>query len=238
MAKQLAVDVWSDIACPWCYIGKRRLEQALAAFAHREAVDVHWHAFELDPGAPVQRDTSRSYAERLAEKYGSAVSQAQERIDQMVEIAAADGLPFDFERIRPGNTLHAHRLLHLARERGVQDALKERLLRGYLCEGVPIGDAAALRPLALEAGLDAGEVDALLAGDAYTREVRLDERQAQQLGITGVPFFVIGRRYAVSGAQPAELMLGALERAWSELPEPLEQLGDDSPACGPDGCAS
>src|SRR5262245_47851952 len=110
MATQLSVDIWSDIACPWCYIGKRRLEAALSQFAHREAVDVHWHAFELDPSAPAQRDPSKTYAQRLADKYGMAVPQAQQRIDQMVEVAAADGLPFDFVRIRPGNTFDAHRL--------------------------------------------------------------------------------------------------------------------------------
>jgi len=236
MAKQLSVDVWSDIACPWCYIGKRRLEQALGGFPQRDAVRIHWRAFELDPNAPAQRDVSTSYAERLAAKYGSAVSQAQQRIDQMVEVAAADGLPFDFEHIRPGNTFHAHRLLHLANERGLQDALKERFLRGYLCEGAPIGDPATLLQLSREVGLDADEVETLLAGDAHATAVRLDEREAQQIGVSGVPFFRIGSRYAVSGAQPAELLLRALERAWAELPEPLEVLHADAATCGPHGC--
>jgi len=236
MARQLAVDVWSDIACPWCYIGKRRLEQALARFPQRDAVQVRWRAFELDPSAPAQRDPAKTYAQRLAEKYGSAVSQAQQRIDQMVEVAAADGLPFDFAHIRPGNTFHAHRLLHLALERGLQDALKERLLRGYLCEGAAIGDPAALLQLGREAGLDASEVEKLLAGDAYAADVRLDEREAQQIGVSGVPFFRIGARYGVSGAQPADLILRALERAWDELPEPLEVLGTEPTSCGPQGC--
>jgi predicted DsbA family dithiol-disulfide isomerase len=236
MATPLSVDVWSDIACPWCYVGKRRLEEALSRFAHRDAVDVHWHAFELDPSAPAERDPSKSYAQRLADKYGMPVPQAQQRIDQMVEVAAADGLPFDFGRIRPGNTFHAHRLLHLARARGVQDALKERLLRAYLCEGAPIGDPTALLPLALEAGLDAAEAEALLAGDTYADAVRLDEREAQQIGVSGVPFFVIGRRYAVSGAQPSDVLLRALELAWKELPEPLETVGSEAASCGPDGC--
>src|SRR5262245_56260815 len=166
LAVDLAVDVWSDIACPWCYIGKRRLEEALAKFPQRAAVRVRWRSFELDPAAPARRDPSKSYAQRLAEKYGSAVSEAQQRIDQMVEVAAPDGLPFDSVHIRPGNTFNAHRLLHLALERGRQDALKERLLRGYLCEGAPIGDPAALLQLGVEVGLDASEVEKLLAGDA------------------------------------------------------------------------
>src|SRR5262245_34768900 len=134
MAKQLLVDVWSDIACPWCYIGKRRLEQALARFEHRDAVQLRWRAFELDAAAPAEREP-RPYAQRLAEKYGMPVAQAQQRIAQIAGLAANEGLPFDFERIRPGNTFHAHRVLHLAHAHGLQDALKERFLRGYLCEG-------------------------------------------------------------------------------------------------------
>src|ERR1700742_319753 len=136
MAKTLTVDVWSDIACPWCYIGKRRFETALAQFGQRDSVVLHWRSFELDPSAPAQRDNAQPYAERLAKKYGSSVAQAEQRIDHITELAAAEGLPFDFERIRPGNTFNAHRLLHLARERGLQPALKERFLRGYLTEGV------------------------------------------------------------------------------------------------------
>lgn len=236
MAKGLSVDIWSDLACPWCYIGKRRWEQALARFPHRDQVAVRWRSFELNPGAPAQSDPAQSYAQRLAGKYGSSLAHAQQRIDQMVAVAAAEGLPFDFERIRPGNSFDAHRLLHLAHAHGLQDALKERLLRGYLCEGAPIGSPAALLQLATEAGLEPGEAQALLAGDAHAAAVRGDEREAQQLGVSGVPFFRIGAHYAVSGAQPADLFLHALEQAWGELPEPIAVLGADAPSCGPSGC--
>ena len=122
---KLRIDVWSDIACPWCYVGKRRLEQALAGFAHPSEVEIVWRAFELDPSAPRVRDASQSYAERLARKYGTHAQQAQQMIDRMVDTAAGDGLALRFDHIRPGNTFDAHRLLHLAHERGVQDALKE-----------------------------------------------------------------------------------------------------------------
>jgi predicted DsbA family dithiol-disulfide isomerase len=236
MAKQLNVDIWSDIACPWCYIGKRRFENALPQFPERAAVKVSWRAFELDPSAPAQQDMSESYPARLAKKYGNTVAQAQQRIDQVVQLAAAEGLPFDFVHIQPGNTFDAHRLVHLAHVRGLQDAMKERLLRAYLCEGVAVGDPTNLLRLADQVGLDVDEAQGVLSTDSYATAVRADQREAQELGISGVPFFRIGR-YGVSGAQPAELLLRALSKAWEELPEPLESIGDDATVCGPDGCS-
>lgn len=235
MAK-LTIDIWSDIACPWCYIGKRHLEQALDQFAHKADVEVVWHAFELDPSAPPVRDASQSYAERLARKYGMAVEQAQQRLDHMVGVAAKDGLDFRFDKVRAGNTFDAHRLIHLGHERGIQDAVKERLLRAYMTEGRAIGDRAALQELAVEAGLDAAEVAALLEGDRFAAEVRRDEATARELGISGVPFFVLGGRLGVSGAQPAEVLLGALDKAWADQPK-LETFAEGA-ACGPDGCTT
>lgn len=233
MAK-LRIDIWSDIACPWCYVGKRRLEQALERFAHRGEVEIAWRAFELDPSAPRVRDTSQSYAERLGKKYGTTPDKAQAMIDRMVDTAAQDGLALRFDHIRPGNTFDAHRLLHLAHDRGMQDALKERLLRAYLTEGAAIGEPEVLAGLAREVGLDDAEVAGVLGGDRYAREVRQDEALAKELGISGVPFFVLAGRLGVSGAQPADVLLGALERAWSEL-APAEVLAEGA-ACGPDGC--
>lgn len=235
---KLRIDIWSDIACPWCHVGKRRLETALVRFAHRDDVDVHWHAFELDPSAPRELDRTVSYAERLAKKYGSTVSQAEAQIAQMTATAAQDGLDFRFDHIRPGNTFDAHRVLHFAEARGVQDAVKERFLRAYLSEGEPIGDPETLIRLASEVGLDAEEVRALLASDAMAAEVRADEADAAALGIHGVPFFVIDRRYAISGAQTAELMLGALTQAWRKLAVPVRIVAPSAPAevCGPEGC--
>jgi predicted DsbA family dithiol-disulfide isomerase len=232
---KLRVDVWSDIACPWCYVGKRRLEAALASFPERGQVEVVWRAFELDPSAPRVRDSSTSYAQRLATKYGTPLPRAQEMIQRMVEVAAADGLTFDFDRIQPGNTFDAHRLLHLAHERGRQDAVKERLLRGYMTEGEAIGQPEVLLRLATDAGLEPDEVQGVLSSDTYQREVRADEEEAHALGISGVPFFVLGGRYGISGAQPAEVLLRALGQAWSEMAPELGHVEDA--ACGPDGCA-
>lgn len=232
---KLRIDIWSDIACPWCYVGKRRLESALERFPHRAEVDLVWRSFELDPSAPREQDTSVAYAERLARKYRKTVAEAQKMIDHLTAVARDDGLDLHFERARPGNTFDAHRLLHLAAARGLQNALKERFFRAYLCEGEPIGSPEALVRLASETGLDPELARATLAGDSHAADVRADERQAAELGIHGVPFFVLASRYAVSGAQPADLLLQALTKAWSDLPRPIETLSEGA-ACGPDGC--
>jgi predicted DsbA family dithiol-disulfide isomerase len=233
MNKKLRIDVWSDIACPWCYVGKRRLEAALAGFEHRDDVEVVWRAFELDPTAPKVTPEPVDYAGRLARKYGASVAQASEMIRNMTAVAAKDGLTFRFDRVRPGNTFDAHRVLHLAAERGVQDAVKERLLRAYMTEGEAIGDTETLARVAAEAGLDRDEVRAVLASDAWADEVRADEDEARANGIRGVPFFVFGGRYAVSGAHPAEALAKVLAEAWEECATELPE----GAVCGPDGCA-
>lgn len=227
---KLRVDVWSDIACPWCYIGKRRLESALARFDGEVAIA--WRSFELDPSAPQRHPADVPHAERLARKYGVTRQKAEAMNAHITELARADGLDFRLDRIQGGNSFDAHRVLHLARERGLQDAVKERFFRGYFTEGEAIGEPDVVARLAADAGLDAEEVRALFASDAYADEVRADEREARELGITGVPFFVLAGKYAVSGAQPSELLLRALEQAKRELPATVAE----GAACGPDGC--
>jgi len=233
--KRLRVDVWSDIVCPWCYIGKRRLEAALARFEHRDSVDVVWRAFELNPDAPRVTGPGGSHARRLAKKYGFSVADAEARLRQMTDVAAAEGLDFRFDGIQPGNTFDAHRVLHLAAERGVQGTVKERLLRAYMTEGEAIGEPEVIVRLAAAAGLEQDEVRAVLAGETYARDVRADEKEAQALGVTGVPFFVFARRYAISGAQPADVHLRALEQAWREVAG--AKAATEGAVCGPDGCA-
>ena len=247
MKKTLRIDVWSDIACPWCHVGKRRLEAALARFPQRDRVEIVWRAFELDPSAPrapgsdgAPRSANGSYAKRLARKYGKSVGQAEAMVANMTAIASRDGLDFHFEHIQPGNTFDAHRLVHLALDRGKQDAVKERLFKAYLSEGESMGDVEALVRLGAEAGLDADEVRGMLAGDAYANDVRADEAQAARLAISGVPFFVFNGRFAVSGAQPSELFDQALAQAWSELveePDAAAETFAEGAVCGPDGCA-
>lgn len=231
---ELRIDVWSDIACPWCYVGKRRLESALRLFPHAEDVEVVWHAFELDPGAPKERDPRVSHVERLAKKYGMSVEQARKNNARLVDTAREEGLAFDFQHIRSGNTFDAHRLVHLGQRHGRQDAIKERFLRAYLEQGQLMSDHGTLLRLAVEAGLPEGEVADVLASDQFTEEVRADEQQASELGITGVPCFVLDGRYAVSGAQSPQTLLDALNQAWSER-EPKQEFAEGA-VCGPDGC--
>jgi predicted DsbA family dithiol-disulfide isomerase len=207
----MQVDIWSDVVCPWCYIGKRRFENALARFEHRDQVQVVFHSFELDPQA--QPRPAGSNADRLAAKYGISREQAVQQNERLARMAAAEGLDFQFDHVQPGNSFDAHRVLHLAKEQGKQAQVKERLFRAYFTEGEQIGDRETLIRLASEADLDVRQV---LASDDYTEAVREDERLAADLGITGVPFFVLNGRYGVSGAQPTDLLLGALEQVWKE----------------------
>ena len=234
----LKVEIWSDVVCPWCYIGKRRFEAALARFAHRDEVELVWRSFELDPAAPPSPAEQGRYVELLAAKYGRSLEQAQQMLDAMTATAAQEGLEFRFDVARPGNTFDAHRLLHLALAHGVQDALKERLDRATFHEGSPASDPAALRALAVEVGLPAKEVDEVLASDRYADSVRRDEAQARAYGISGVPFFVVDGTYGISGAQPAEVVLQALETAWAERsPLTLVAAGGSAPGCEGDACA-
>src|SRR5438552_529404 len=182
------IEIWSDVVCPWCYIGKRRLESALARFAHRDDVEVVWRSFELDPTAPAIR--TDDHAERLAAKYGISREQALANHARLTQLAAQEGLAFDFGKSRSGNTLDAHRLLHLARERGVQDDVKERMFHAYFTEGEAIGDPETLLRLVSETGIPAADARAVLGSDAYAEDVRAEESEARELGINGVPFFV------------------------------------------------
>jgi predicted DsbA family dithiol-disulfide isomerase len=228
----MQVEIWSDIACPWCYVGKRRFEAALAEFEHRDEVTVAWRSFELDPGAPAER--GGDHAEHLARKYGSTVEHARAMHDHITGIAAEEGLDFRFDRVRGGNTFDAHRLVHLAAAHDLQDAMKERLMRAYLTEGELMSDHAALTRLAVEVGLPEDETREALATGRFADEVREDQRTGASLGITAVPFFVVNREIAVSGAQPPEVFLALLERARPEQPE-LAVVADGD-ACGPEGC--
>jgi len=210
----LTVEIWSDVVCPWCYIGKRRFEAALAAFEHADEVTVMWRSFELDQEAPKVAEGTAT--ERLAAKYGMSLERAQQLHAEMTERAAQEGLDFRFDLARGGNTFDAHRLIHLAATYGHQAAAKERLMRAYFTEGEPIADPETLIRVVAEVGVDPVEARDVLQTDRFAEDVREDELLASQLGIQGVPFFVLDRRYGVSGAQPPEVLVQALERAWGE----------------------
>jgi predicted DsbA family dithiol-disulfide isomerase len=230
----LRLDVWSDIACPWCYIGKRRLEAALKEFPERAAVQITWRSFELNPSAP-RESNEQSYAERLAEKYGTSQRDAEAMIERVSEAAKVEGLQFDYRIIRPSNTFDAHRLLHLAKPAGLQDAMKERLFRAYFCEGQCLSDQVTLLKLGKELDLDPDAIRETLSGDRFVEAVRGDEAEAQQLGIHAVPCFVFAERFGVSGAQPKEVLLRALHQAWQQAANAQTSFAEGA-VCGADGC--
>ena len=238
----MKVEIWSDVVCPWCYIGKRRFESALAQFAHRDDVEVEWRSFELDPSTESAHAAGEgpAHAELIAAKYGMPLDRAQAAVASVTEAAAGEGLDFHLDTSLRSNTFDAHRLIHLAADRGLQDEAEERFMRAYFSQSEPVGDAGTLFRLAVEVGLDRAEAEQVLAGDGYADAVRSDEAEARALGISGVPFFVVDRKYGVSGAQPADQLLAVLERAWFER-APLTMVGSGpegtDEACGPDGCA-
>jgi predicted DsbA family dithiol-disulfide isomerase len=214
----MRVDIWSDIVCPFCYIGKRRFEQGLSQFGHRDEVEVVYHAFELDPSLPP--GTGTPILELLAAKYGLSPEQAAEAEGSVAAQAAAEGLAFNPDRVM-GNTFDAHRLVGLGQDRGVGGPVLQRLYEAYFAEGRPVFGAAELASLAQDAGLDPAEAREVLDGDGYAAGVRADEAEARSLGISGVPFYVLDRKYGVSGAQAAATFTAALEQAWAERPAPV-----------------
>jgi len=233
----MRIDIWSDVVCPWCYIGKRRLEQALTESG--EQAEIVWHSFQLDPSAT--NDDPRDLADRLGEKFGRGREFGVQANDHVTGIAAEVGLDFHLDEAKSANTVDAHRLLHLAREidGDLQSRLKERLLKAYFTDGLPVGDHPTLTKLAIEVGLPEDRVTEVLAGSEYEAEVAADQAQALAYGANGVPFFVIDEKYGVSGAQPVEVFQEALRRANADR-KPVTLItapgGSDAEACGPDGC--
>lgn len=235
--KPMQIEIWSDVVCPWCYIGKRRFESALANFKQRDQIEVAWKSFELDPGAP--RTSEETLDVMLSRKYGMSLQRAAEANARVTSLATREGLDYHLEKARPGNTFDAHRLIHLAATHGLQGEMKERLMHAYFTEGRPVGDVETLVELAAEVGLDAEEARAVLTGKMYADEVAADEQEARELGVSGVPFFVIDGKYGISGAQPTELFQKALEQAWAES-HPLIQVSatnEEAGSCDGDSCA-
>ncbi len=210
----MLVEIWSDIACPWCYIGKRRFGAALARFEHRDELAVVWRSFELDPEAPPERPGR--YVDHLARKYGRSEAEAQAMLDSMTAAAAAEGVTIDFTRVRPGRTLDAHRLIALAAAHGRAAEAADRLFAAYFAEGVSLSDHEALARLGAELGLPADETADVLATERYLEEVREDEAVAASAGIHAVPCFVIDRRIGATGARAPEDLLAFLQTGWEQ----------------------
>jgi predicted DsbA family dithiol-disulfide isomerase len=216
-AERLTVEIWSDVVCSWCYVGKRHLETALAELPDRDAVELVWRSFELDPTLPADAGGAD---EELARRRGISLEEARAMHEETERMGEELGIRFDFARARRGNTFDAHRVLHMARDEGRQREVLERLLSAYFADGVPIGDRAALAVSAAQAGMDERAVRAMLGSDAYASAVRDDEQEAAMLGITAVPFFVIDRRYGLPGAHPPETIRAAIDRAREERARP------------------
>ena len=208
----MRADIWSDIVCPWCYVGKARFEKALSGFAHRDEVEVVYHSFELDPGYPADK-RDETNLQMLARKFGMSAGQARQADGQVAALARAEGLGFDSER-PIGNTFDLHRVIHLGRAKGVQRELLTAVNEAYFAQARQVFDHDVLVDVAAGAGLDPAAVREVLDSDAWADEARKDEAEAQQIGISGVPFFVLDMRLGVSGAQPTELFARALDQAW------------------------
>ena len=233
----MKIDIWSDIVCPFCTIGKRHLELALENFEHRDDVDITFHSFELDPS--IEAEPTMNLVDKIAHKYGISTEQSEASQQDIANRAAQVGLTFNYRDAKFGNTFDAHRLTHLAVKHDLGLEAQQRLMLAYFTEGRNIARHDELQRIGEEIGLPADEVQDLLAGDAYAQEVRADEAAAGQLGISGVPFFIFDNKYAVSGAQPVELFEQALKQTWDEREPKLVSLNSDAdaPACEGDNCA-
>lgn len=210
----MKIEIWSDIVCPFCYIGKRKFEKALDGFGAKDNVEIVWRSFQLDP--EMQPVAGQSVHEYLAMRKGVSPEKGKEMNDYMSGIAKEEGLEYNFDKAIISNTLDAHRLLHFAKTKGLQNEIKERLFKAYYTEGRNIGDQDTLAQLGQEVGLDATEIKSALQTDAYKQDVELDQYEANQVGARGVPFFVFNDKYAVSGAQPTDVFTQVLNKVWEE----------------------
>lgn len=228
----MRVDIWSDVVCPFCYIGKKRLEN-VAAEAGID-LEIIWHSFELDQNAPAKHDTSNT--ERLAKKYGRTIEQTQEMERNIAEVAASEGITFNWEQANSGNTFNAHRIIHLAQSKGLGNEAEEAFFHAYMTEGMPIGERETVEDVASRIGLDHTEVEYVLDSEEFADFVRHDEKIAhEQLQVTGVPFFVFDQRLSLSGAQPREVFLQAMQQALSTA-EKLDIDQEDAAICNDESC--
>ena len=210
----MKVEIWSDVMCPFCYIGKRKFEKALAQFEHKDRVIVEWKSFQLNPD--LITDPNKNTIVHLAESKGWTLDYTKQTTEHVSNIAKQQGLNFNFEKAVVANSFDAHRLLHLAKKHNLQNECEEKLFEAYFTLGINTADHAELKKIGIEIGLDQNEINEMLNSNLYTNEVKQDIYHAQQIGVRGVPFFVFENKYAVSGAQESETFLGALKKAFSE----------------------
>lgn len=233
----MKIEIWSDVVCPFCYIGKRKMEKALQKFPFASHVEIEWKSFQLNPD--LQTNPNISTVEHLAQSKGWSLEQTREISSNVVAMAKEEGLTFDFDRAVVANTKNAHRLIHLAKESGKQDAMKERLLQAYFSEGRNVDDFETLLELGKEVGLDEKNIEALLNSNQYEDAVNQDIYESRLIGVRGVPFFVLDRKFGISGAQPDEVFDQTLEKAWAEFAKnnPVLDIASstDGESCDVDG---
>lgn len=233
----MKIEIWSDVVCPFCYIGKRKLEKSLAKMPFADQIEIEWKSFQLNPD---QKTTPTiSTLEHLAQSKGWSMEQTQEITANVVEMAKAEGLEFDFEKAVVANTRNAHRLIHLAKEHGKGNEMKERLLSAYFSQGKNVDDFETLVSLGEELGLDGKSILKMLESDSFDQKVDADIYESRQIGVRGVPFFVLDRKYGISGAQPDQVFDDSLTKAWKEFQEANPSLqilsGENGEACDVDG---
>jgi predicted DsbA family dithiol-disulfide isomerase len=230
----MKVDIWSDVRCPFCYIGKRKFEKALEKFSHKNEIEVNWHSFELDPS--LETDTSVNAVAHIAAAKGISKSQAEGMFSHVTEVAKEIGLDFDFEKNVVANSFNAHRLIQLAKTKGLANEAEEALFKVHFIEGKNIDDEETLIQTGVSIGLDENEVKEIFSSDVFAEEVKRDEMQAQTFGIRGVPFFILNNKYAVSGAQSPEVFSKALSQAWTEFEKEQQPLIiTEGESCDADG---
>jgi predicted DsbA family dithiol-disulfide isomerase len=230
----MKIEIWSDVVCPFCYIGKRKFEKALEGFEGRESVELVWRSFQLDPD--MKFIPGQSVHEYLGKRKGTTTEEGRRMNDSMASMAREEGLEYNFDQAIITNTLDAHRVLHLAKEKGLQNEMKERLFAAYYTEGKNIGDHEVLARLGEDVGLKGSEIEEALKSDAFTGDVQLDQVEAAQAGVRGVPYFVFNNKYAVSGAQPTELFSQVLHKVWEEeKPALISGAADGEGFCTTDG---
>lgn len=232
----MKIEIWSDVMCPFCYIGKRKFESALAEFEHKDNVEVIWKSFQLNPS--LKTDPSKNTVQHLAETKGWTMEYTRNTIQYVMDMAQGVGLNYDFDKAVVANSFDAHRFIQFAKTQGKGDAAEERLFKAYFTEGKNTADHATLVQLGTEIGINADELKKVLESGAYAQEVTNDVKEAEQIGVTGVPFFVVDRKFAISGAQDSKTFLGALEKAWKEHAKTKPSAPDKSATgavCTPDG---
>lgn len=230
----MKVDIWSDVRCPFCYIGKRKFEKALEKFPHKNEIEVNWHSFELDP--TLKTNTAVSAIEHIADIKGISKEQAEGMHTHVTNVAKEIGLDFNFEKSVIANSFNAHRLIQLAKTKGLANEAEEQLFKAHFLEGKNIDDNETLIQIGVSAGLNENDVKDMIASDSFSQEVRQDEMQAQSIGINGVPFFILNNKYAVSGAQSPDVFLQALSQTWSEIEKEKQPIIiTEGESCSADG---